>query len=480
MRASITRHAMFHAGDRVGVAVSGGADSVALALLLKELQVELGAIFFVVHFNHQLRGAAADGDEHFAREFSGSLGWEVVAGRDDVAARAKENGWNLEDAGRRCRYEFFASVAGGRGAARVAVAHTADDQAETLVAHIVRGTGPTGLAGIYPVSGIVIRPMLGVRRDELREYLKSRGQAWREDSTNEDETRLRARIRRRLLPVLESDFQPAIVEHFGGLADLAREDEDFWRLLVDERFRALTRTKGEAIEVDAPALLIPFHGADAGASQHQQIALTKRLTRRILHAVRGDSHGFSSGHIDDILELAAKSESGSRIELSGGVTVEKSFETLRFIREDRRVGVSRGKKNREESHNFARAISFTEAEAASVEIPEIGQRLTLKAIDWPTAARDTIEQAIDWGSLRPPLVVRNWQPGDAFRPHGRLRTLKLKELFRVKHVPARERSAWPVLTSAGSVVWARGFPVAQNFVAGRDTRRTVIVVEEPL
>ncbi len=128
-------------------------------------------------------------------------------------------------------------------ATRVVVAHTADDQAETVLAHILRGTGPAGLAGIYPSVGSVVRPLLGERREDLREYLRGVGQDWREDSTNRDLSKQRARIREQLLPLLERDFSPRAVDHLAGLAELAREEEVFWNALVDDRFRALVRRR---------------------------------------------------------------------------------------------------------------------------------------------------------------------------------------------------------------------------------------------
>ena len=197
----------------MGVAVSGGADSVALLLLLNGLRDTLGIRLVAIHFNHQLRGQEAERDEQFVRELAGTIQCEFIGGSDDVASRARERGWNLEDAGRRLRYQFFADLVRDRRAGQVAVAHTADDQAETVLAQIIRGTGPTGLAGIYPVAGTVIRPLLEVRRGALRDFLTAVGQPWREDSTNQDETRLRARIRNRLIPSLETNFQPAITGH---------------------------------------------------------------------------------------------------------------------------------------------------------------------------------------------------------------------------------------------------------------------------
>lgn len=481
---------MLRAGDRVGVAVSGGADSVALALLLRSLQSELGATFFIVHFNHKLRGPDSDADEQFVRELAERLGWDFVAGSEDVAARAKEFGWNLEDAGRRLRYGFFAQAAAEQRANRIAVAHTADDQAETLIAQILRGTGPTGLAGIYAVAGRVIRPMLEIRRQELRGFLNELGENWREDASNEDETRLRARVRRRLVPVLEQSFQPAVVDHLGRLAELAREDEQFWRLLVDERFAALARTSPRGVEIETSALLQPFAPhSESRASQQEsasaveeksQLALTKRLIRRILEEVRGERLGFTSRHVEDVFALAAHSASGHRIELPAGITVRKSFGLLSFARSSDVAESKCSPKSSCGEASFSHPIQLQGEGFATVEIPEIGHRLSLKVIDWPTPARDTILQAIDCGSLCAPIIVRNWRPGDAYRPHGRLRTHKLKELFRVKRVPVSERPAWPVLTSAGSVVWARGFPVAEEFAAGIGTHRSVVVIEEPL
>ncbi len=172
---TVARHSMIRPGDRVGVGVSGGADSVALLLLLAELRAKLGIRIFVLHFHHQLRGIDADEDERFVKALAEEFHFEFISDRADVAGEARRNGWNLEDAARRLRYQFFDSAADSQKLDRVAVAHSADDQAETVLAHLLRGTGLTGLAGIYPVAGLTIRPLLDIGREELREYLSGLG-----------------------------------------------------------------------------------------------------------------------------------------------------------------------------------------------------------------------------------------------------------------------------------------------------------------
>ena len=165
----------------MGVAVSGGADSVALLRLLENIREELGITLVVVHFDHQLRGAESEGDAQFTADLARSRGFEIILDREDVAAAAARNKWNIEDAARRLRYAFFQRVVSDGRAKRIAVAHTQDDQAETVLAHILRGTGLTGIGGIYPVIGAVVRPLLGERREALRDFLRGLGQEWRED-----------------------------------------------------------------------------------------------------------------------------------------------------------------------------------------------------------------------------------------------------------------------------------------------------------
>ena len=265
LRASIARFQMLHAGDRVGVAVSGGADSVGLLRLLLDLRAEFAIQLSVLHFHHGMRGEDADRDAAFAADLAAVHGLPFDSDRADVSEIARRNKWNLEDAARRLRYQFFQSHAAAGRVDRVAVAHTADDQAETLLAHLLRGTGPTGLASIYPVAGIVVRPLLEIRRNEIREYLNSIGQAWREDQTNLDTRRLRARIRYRLLPLLETEFQPAVVAQLGRLAGLAREDEAFWSALEENRMAALfSREAANTFSVRIADLLSPLAELSAG------------------------------------------------------------------------------------------------------------------------------------------------------------------------------------------------------------------------
>ena len=210
-------------------------------------------------------------------------------------------------------------------------------------------------------------------------------------------------------------------------------------------------------------------------------ALTSRLIRRILQELKGDRAGFTSRHVDDVLHLATVSTSGHRIDLPGGITVEHSFGVLIFTGA-RSESHANSSKIAVDSIEFQYALSLESRREHDVDLPEIGLRLRLKVIDWPATQRDTRQNAFiaDWTLLRAPAVVRSWLPGDAFRPQGRRKNWKLKHLMREKRIAPRDRRGWPVLTSAGEIVWARGFPVAQEFVAHKDTRKVLAISEEPL
>ncbi len=495
--AFLRRHEMLRAGDRVGVAVSGGADSVALLLLLEELRGRLGIQLAVLHFNHRLRGAESDADEEFVRELANARGLDFHADHADVAAQAKKARANLEDTARRLRYAFLERVIAAGHAARVAVAHTADDQAETVLAHILRGTGPAGLAGIYPVSEFVIRPLLEIRRNDLRDYLRSKKQPWREDTSNLDLTRTRARIRHVLLPLLESEFQPATVEHVGRLAELAREDETFWRALVETRFHALVERlpaqAGSAGEVTIAArdLLEPLGppSSTAAAEAIPQEALAKRLVRRIVSAVKcpapsgaGPGGQLNAAHVDQVLRLARGSTSGQSLALPGGLHVAREFDRLIFGAKQVREMQNRLSSGKTGSLEYAYALNLDAQSGAAVQVAELGSLVRLKVIDWPLPGGQTNYRnaVVDRDRLRAPLVLRNWRPGDAFRPLGRGSARKLKRLLLEKRVGLRARAGWPVLTSGGKLVWARGLPVAAEFAPQEGTRTGVEISEEAL
>lgn len=485
VRGTIAQHSMFAPGDMAGVAVSGGADSVALLRLLEELRAELGVRLVVLHFNHQLRGAEADADEGFVAELAADHGLALISAREDVAAAAREHGWNLEDAARRLRYGFFSSIVESGRATRIAVAHTADDQAETVLAHLLRGTGPTGLAGIHPVVGAVVRPLLAIRREELRQYLQNLSQAWREDASNEDTTRLRARLRHELLAQLEREYQPQVVARLGQLAALAREDAVFWELLVSDRFRAVAEKLPHGIAIRIEDLFSPLKldPAVAAALRPGSLdALGKRLVRRIVAEVSGESVQLSAQHVGQVFHLAAECSSGNRVELPGGVVVEKSFDRLVFAWSPRRVGQPGAPETDSRAETYEYTVELSGLETASVSVPEIRRRFRLKVIDWPPTRSDTrsLAEALDWDLLCSPLVLRNWRPGDSYRPRGRRRVHKLKRLLLAGRVAVRERAGWPVLTSGGAVVWARGLPVAEEFAARSGTRAGLVVAEEDL
>jgi tRNA(Ile)-lysidine synthase len=493
---SLGRAAMLRAGERVGVGVSGGADSVGLLLLLLELREKLGIVLSVAHLNHKLRGTAAEADERFVRKLAAKRGLEFYGENLDVVGRAKREKVNLEDAGRRARYEFFARLVAEGKVDCVAVAHTADDQAETVLAHIFRGTGLAGLGGIHPETESVVRPLLGVRRAELRSYLRAKKQKWREDATNQDTTRMRARIRKKLLPLLEKQFQSGVVEHLVSLAEFAREDEEFLELLAREHCEVLARRTKIDGRISVRDLLRPIKGqklytegteSTEDTERKNPEALTKRILRRLIEERKSGTGQISAQHIAAVLELARSGENGKVVQLPGGVDVRRERNELVFRgNSPRPARRSEGKRGAEKTSavEYEYKIDFDNLRNGdvSLRVPQVQCVFRLRVIDWAVKRGETSQTGavVDRDRLRLPLVLRNWRFGDKLQPAGHQKAHKLKRLLNEKRVSRWEREGWPVLTSGGVLVWARGFPVAAEFAATEGTRTGILIAEETL
>src|SRR5712671_1891351 len=226
----IREQQLLRPGERVAVACSGGADSVALLHVMTELRETLGIVLSVVHFHHQIRGAEADSDQHFVEELAARFHLDFYSGSGNAPQHATESKISLETAARELRHQWFAELIKLGKADKIATAHTLDDQAETVLMRILRGTGARGLAGIAAAhkSKHLVRPLLTTSRREVEAYLKDKGQCWREDSTNLDLGHTRNRIRHTLLPLLERDFNPAIRQTLADLAELAHAEDEYW------------------------------------------------------------------------------------------------------------------------------------------------------------------------------------------------------------------------------------------------------------
>jgi tRNA(Ile)-lysidine synthase len=464
--AYIRKHDLFRPGDRVGVAVSGGADSVALFRLLLDLRSDLGLVLSAAHFNHQLRGAESDEDQNFVAALAAHHEIEFHCASGNAADHAVSYRLSLETAARNMRYEWFRQLLQKRQLNRIATAHTLGDQAETVILRLARGAGTRGLAGIYPELVIentgafkppsgrppaIVRPLLSTERKILEAYLKQIGQSWREDQSNRDLRHARNRVRHSILPSLERELNPAVQTVLADTAEIARTEEDYWADIVRPVLTAAWKVNGKA---------------EGGTLELSAVfGLPLAFQRRLIRAT-AESLGFQLEfrHIEEILMLASK---------SSGVT---------DLPEQWRVSCQRGKLC------FARVRGATQASEyeyrlavpGTVDVPQIGSRF--EAVLMPGSCPEVYnrEHLLDRACLGQELVVRNWRPGDRFWPAHRKEPKKIKELLQEHQVVGSQKKQWPVILSGSSVVWARGFPVAAQFQLRDESAEGVLLQETAL
>jgi tRNA(Ile)-lysidine synthase len=341
-------------GERVCCGVSGGADSVALLVAMQEANARkesLGVVLSAVHVHHGLRGEEADGDEAFVRGLCERLGIPLQVVHVDTSARQAEAKEGLEEAARGLRYEAFWGLMARGEVDAVATAHTLDDQAETVVMKMLRGAWTEGLSGIAPVVsasagdvGRVVRPLLGVRRAEVEAFLRSRGQDWREDSSNRDVVLTRNRVRHELMPVLRS-YNPGVDALLAGVADVARDEEAFWRLEVERTLRQIL-LPGKPVRGGGRAASTAASGGSCALEVERLKALPAALRRRVVRAaVRSLGVRLTAEETAKVLALGGfgghagvSGKIGSRLELRDGLRVERSARELQLSREGQPSG----------------------------------------------------------------------------------------------------------------------------------------------
>ena len=406
------------------IAVSGGADSVALLFLLHQVADEMGLSLQAAHLDHALRDASRD-DARFVEQLCAGLGVPLTMARRDVAEIARRCKGNLEEIARKVRRDFLTLTAQENNCHLIALGHHADDQAETFLMRLLRGASPAGLASMRMVNGSVVRPLLPFRRAELLAYLKEMGVAWREDESNLDPMFTRNRIRHHLLPLLES-FNPNISGQLAGLCGQLRQDDDFWTALVKQELERCGRRQGDDYVLAQPLML------ELGP------ALAGRVVREALRQVRGDLRSLTSAHIAAVLKLVGADSPQGELSLPG-IWVARRYERLLFSKQRPEI-VAR--------------VEIVLDEPGDYPMPD-GRTLTL-SLEPKALGESANAVEFDAMALSFPLQLRHCRAGDRLRPSGMAGTKKLQDLFVDLKLTREERKQAYLIHKDNEVLWVVG------------------------
>jgi tRNA(Ile)-lysidine synthase len=470
----LTTRSLLHPGETVVVGVSGGPDSMALLHLLKHLarDPDWRLTLHVAHFNHRLRGTAAEEDAAFVQAAADDLSLPCTIDSRDISALADEEGGSVEEVARRERYAFFERVCIQVGAQVVAVAHHADDQAETVLHRILRGTGIRGLCGIRPSRQLsptspvrLIRPLLRWHRQALLDYLDDNGIPYREDETNLQNVSLRNRIRNVLLPQLEGEVNPQVRDALIRLAEQAQWHEQFLRETAHRMFETLIigRTDQELV-------------LNADALARKSRSVQTELVRLAYVSFGLGEQDLSFVQVRAVLDLIADSASGRQVTLPQGMSVERRYHQLIF-----------SLPSEEPRETIAAEVAIhvpgrTMLPVRRWQIDCSVEEVSREGIEpLRQAVKETPgEECFDYDALHLPLVVRPRRPGDRFHPLGAPGTKKVSDFLTNEKVSPRERERVPMLCDRLGPVWVVGYRIDDRVKLTGRTQRVLRIRAVPL
>ena len=449
VRRTIRDHHLAGHDTRVIVALSGGSDSVALAHLMRELDVsgELRLSGFA-HFNHQLR-PSADGDERFCLEAAGALGLPLLVGREDVRTRARKERRSIEDAARTARHTFLEQAREQLDADVVATGHTRDDQAETLLLRLLRGAGARGLAGMHPRRGAIVRPLLECRRAELRAHLEVRSIEYVHDESNADVGIPRNRVRVELLPLLEARFNPSVVNVLADESEIAREEWRWMESMADDVGPLVCQREANEWRFDVARL------------NETPVALGRVIVRRAMVEASG-GRPVTFTHVEDGLRLARLG--GSPYD-GPGFRARRFAETLVLTRRTAKVQSSRFR------YPLPVPGEVRSVEGNWIVSAEVG---AAQATPLPVQGRDVALVRLD--RCRGALTIRSRRPGDRFRPRGLGGRKKIQDLFVDLKIARDQRDLVPlVVDGSDRIVWVAGHCVDEEFCVTDPAQAMIIL-----
>ncbi|MGA2026853.1 MAG: tRNA lysidine(34) synthetase TilS [Syntrophobacteraceae bacterium] len=442
--------------DHVLAAVSGGPDSVALLFILINLKDTLGIErISVIHFDHRLRGDESDGDREFVRALARTAGLDFRCGAADVRAFARSRKISLEMAARECRRSFFTGTAEELNAGKIALGHTADDQAEEVILRILRGTGPAGIQGMSPATAEgIIRPLLFATRDAVLEYLQERGQEYRNDSTNFAPSCQRNFLRLKVFPLLREAFHPQIAQTIARCADLAREEESLWASQIRTLWGDI------CLELSEGRCALDF-----GRMKQLHPAVARRMLRLAIDKVKGNLSGVGLVHLEPLIELVSSGKTGKSIRIPGGIEATRHGAKLLISSEE--CATPKGPPDDvldvHEPGNYFFGKSGFEFHFCD----------ETKTCCGPDSGTDCIR--MDSDKLKWPLQFRYRRTGDRFHPFGMIGSKKLQDYFTDCMVPRQERQKVPLLCDSEKICWVVGMRMDDRVKVEAHTRQILVV-----
>ncbi len=451
---TICKYKLIEEDDNIVLGISGGHDSMSLLYLLMEIKKRLSFNLILAHVNHGVRGEDALKDELFVKSISDRLNLKYFSKKVDMVARAKEKNISQEEAGRELRYGFFREIIKTLGKGKIAVAHNRKDQAETLLLRIMRGTGLDGLKAMDFKSGDIIRPILDIDRWEIEKYIYDNKIETVLDRTNLESIYSRNKVRLELIPYIEENFNPNIVDTLFRLSESARIDSEFLEKYTEKKYSKvlIKEEDGKIIFKDSKF-------------EEEDLSIKKRLLRKAIDNLNKGLQGIEEIHITSIIELFSKKETGKKINLPNDIIARVSYNNLivEKLRRDRSISPT---------------PSLVELEIGENVLDDYMLVIDLQILDrreFASQGKYRNVEYFDYNKIVGKSYIRSRKAGDRFKPLGMRGSKKIKDYFIDEKIPREERDKIPLLVDEENIIWVIGYRTSENYKLDRDTEKILRV-----